>query len=567
MQANNTAIVRGTRLTTIGAAPLTSDELAPLEASIRNTSIVQAMIGQAEQPVTALALCEALLGDAGTSESPAVAKKVSSLLASLVDLGVLLDSLIPPADVLDALGYLIAALPEADDLNAPAICRLRAELAEVHRELATDPGAAAKRMTALAGPEATSTPLVVDTALDVEVQLPESVLAAARDAAELLLRLSPYPHGYPAWVEYHQRFLQRYGDGATVPLLELVADSGLGYPAGYSTSALAPAARTLTARDEVLLALIQKAAVARSEEIVLTEPLIRALAIATPESPQLPGRMEIGVELRATGCDEIDRGIFELAITAVPRPASSMIGRHLHLLPSLDRHALAATYEAAAPGALPVQVLCPPRRRRNENITRTGPVLPHTIDIAGHGYRNAVALNDLAVTADAQQMRLIQLSTGQMIEPRVAHALEAGVHTHPLARFIAEINAARAKVYNRFHLGAAARLPHVPRVRYKKTILSPSQWLLNTNDLPTAPEGQDSALQHWCAHWGVPQHVAIVEGDRLLPVDLHHLAHRQLLIDRLSSHRTPGTARNCCSGRSGLDRPRPRTDHPAAARS
>lgn len=534
LQANNAAMVRGTRLVALGTAPLTADELAPLETSIRNTRIVEAAIGRAQQPVTAMAISEALTSGVGSPRLTGVTKKVSGLLASLVDLGVLLDSLIPPADVLDALRHVITALPEADDINGQALRSMRAELAAIHQDLATDHIAAASRMIALAEPGASPIQLVVDTALDADVHLPESVLAAARDAAEVLLRLSPYPQGYPAWAEYHQRFLDRFGDGAAVPLLELVADSGLGYPAGYSASALDAAARPFTSRDEVLLALIQKAAAAGDEQIVLTEPVINALTTAARHPPQLPSRIEVGVEVRATSCGSVDRGIFELAVTSAPRPASSMIGRHLHLLPGADRQALAATYEAAAPGALPVQLLCPPRRRRNENITRTGPVLPTTIDIAGSGNRSAIPLDDLAVTADTQRMWLIQVSTGQTVEPRVAHALEAGVHTHPLARFIAEINTARAAVYKRFHLGAAARLPHVPRVRYKKTILSPARWLLNTNDLPADAEGQDSALQIWCERWCVPQHVATVEDDRLLPVDLCHLAHRQLLIDRLN---------------------------------
>lgn len=45
----------------------------------------------------------------------------------------------------------------------------------------------------------------------------------------MLLRISTYHHGYPTWAEYHQRFLQRYGDGAVAPLLEPVADSDQGY--------------------------------------------------------------------------------------------------------------------------------------------------------------------------------------------------------------------------------------------------------------------------------------------------------------------------------------------------
>jgi hypothetical protein len=58
-------------------------------------------------------------------------------------------------------------------------------------------------------------------------------------------------------VEYQARFKQRYGPGALVPVRELVADSGLGYPDGYLGAPPPPAWRTLTERDAALLALIQ----------------------------------------------------------------------------------------------------------------------------------------------------------------------------------------------------------------------------------------------------------------------------------------------------------------------
>src|ERR1019366_5487114 len=48
-----------------------------------------------------------------------------------------------------------------------------------------------------------------------------------------LTRLSAYPADTPAWRAYHQRFYERFGLGSLVPLLDVVSDSGIGWPDGY----------------------------------------------------------------------------------------------------------------------------------------------------------------------------------------------------------------------------------------------------------------------------------------------------------------------------------------------
>ena len=48
-----------------------------------------------------------------------------------------------------------------------------------------------------------------------------------------LARVSRAPYGAAAWKAYHQRFYERFGIGSMVPLLDVVADSGIGYPDGY----------------------------------------------------------------------------------------------------------------------------------------------------------------------------------------------------------------------------------------------------------------------------------------------------------------------------------------------
>ncbi len=252
----------------------------------------------------------------------------------------------------------------------------------------------------------------------------------------------------------------------------------------------------------------------------------------------LPARAEVAVEIHAGSLEALERGRFALTVTGTPRPGSSMAGRHTHLLPEEGRDLIAEAFTAAGPDAVAAQLSFAPRKRRNENVARTAQLLPQVIPVAERHEpdEHLIPLADLAVTADDRRFYLIQMSTGRCVEPRVTHALEAGVHTPPLARFLAEITIARSAVYKAFHFGAAARLPYLPRVRYRRTTLSPARWLLTARELPgrsASTTEWESGLDSWRIRWRVPERVAMVDHDRRQPVDLGHRLHRLLLRTRL----------------------------------
>ena len=536
---NDAGSVRGDRFVAPGPAPDgVPQAVAPIEVSVRHSRPVRAALVAAGEPVKFGELRTLLL-----HQFPAAAaQQIDGLLAGLLDQGMLISSLWAPMTCPDALGHACAELEAADAHTIPEVEGLVRELSAIHQELSTDSPAVAprsavtERMRALS--EVADVPLVVDTILDCDVQIPEEVAWEACDAVRVLYRLSPYPFGYPAWRDYHTRFRARYGTGALVPVLELVADSGLGFPAGYLGSARGRAARTVTERDEKLLALIQRAMLDGSGEIVLTDQVIEDLAASDPADVHMPVRAEVVVEIHAASLDALARGRFAVMVTGTPRPGSSMAGRHAHLLPDEGRDLFTATYAAAGPDAVAAQLSFAPRKRRNENVARTEQLLPHVIPVAEHRAPNKhlIPLADLAVTVDDRRFYLIHMSTGRRVEPRVAHALEAGVHTPPLARFLAEIAIARCAVYKAFHFGTAARLPYLPRVRYRRTTLSPARWLLTVRDLPgcgVSTADWEAGLDSWRVKWRVPERIAMVDHDRRQPVDLSHRLHRLLLRTRL----------------------------------
>lgn len=534
--ASTAAVRRGRRLVAPGTAPDTAlDEFAVLETSVRATRPVLAALHEATAPITVAAL-RCALAERFPEARP---EQISSVLSGLIDEGFLITALRVPGSEPDALAAACRVLRRVDALGVPEVAAEVRELFALAEALGAGrfrrvPAGLSERMTARDA--SVRTPLLIDTAADVEVSLPEAVAREAQQAALVLLRLSPYLAGTPAWRDYHTSFRARYGTGALVPVPDLVGDAGLGYPAGYLGSAREIAPRGFSERDEKMLALVQQAMV-DGRPIMLTNALIDDLYMGNPAEPMLlPPRIEITVQVRAASLEDLAAGRFKLEVTGTPSPGHSMAGRHAHLLPAPELAAIRDSFTASGPEA--VQLSFPPRTRRSENVARTSPLCPRTIAIGEHrdDDRTLIDVRDLAVTADDRGFHLIQISSGARIRPQVASALAAETHTPPLARFLSEISVGCAAFYRSFSFGAATRLPYLPAVHYRRTILSPARWMLDATDLP----GRRASLAEWehglsafRERWAVPDHVAIVDHDRRQPIDLRHRLHRILLRDRL----------------------------------
>jgi hypothetical protein len=240
--------------------------------------------------------------------------------------------------------------------------------------------------------------LAVDVAFARNLTVPEAVLHEAEAAATALLRLTPFPFGDPVWKDFHMRFLDRYGCGAVVGVRDVVADSGLGYPAGFLGAPRPRAAHLLTERDVTLLALIQQAAVEGRTEITLTEQIIGDLRVGDHTKMVTPTRVELAFQVHTSSLDALERGQFQLWLTGAPMHANSMVGRFAHLLPDEDQQRLAATYTPTRERTIAAQLSFPPRREQNENITRVPRLLPHVIPLAEYRAddETVIWLDDLA---------------------------------------------------------------------------------------------------------------------------------------------------------------------------
>ncbi|MGH3870172.1 MAG: lantibiotic dehydratase family protein [Pseudonocardiaceae bacterium] len=298
---NSMVMVRGDRLIVPHQLHAGGRGTSAVEVSLRHTAAVRATIEAARNPVRLGEVVEELVA----TFSSATPGKATAMLTEMVTRRALITSLHAPGTEPDALGWLLAHLETAGAAKLAPIAGLVAELKEIHalldqhNQAPADQGRAIRADVAVRMRRVARTPrhpVAVDLRLDASIVLPAEVAREAERAALVLARVSAHPYGTPAWRDYHRRFYERFGSGSLVPLLEVVADSGIGWPDGYPGTAAPEQCGGRSRRDETLLSLAQAAALDGRVEVVLDEPLIAGL------EPRGGGRVRLRIWSCASAC-------------------------------------------------------------------------------------------------------------------------------------------------------------------------------------------------------------------------------------------------------------------------
>lgn len=543
--ANSTLMVRGERLVVPYQPTVNHRGTGAVEIELRHTGPVRAAVRAARTPIPLDDVREQVL-----AEFPSAAgSTVTGLLATLVAHRVLVTNLHAPSTEPDALGHLARELEMAGEA-AIEQCTTLNDIHDLLRQHRNSPAAtrrtlrteAAASMSRLA--PSRRNPVTVDLRLDLDVVLPEAVAREAERAALLLARLTSRPGGTAAWADFHRRFYQRFGTGAQVPVLEVIADSGIGWPDGYPGTSGVVARPQRTPRDERLLDLVQAAALDGHQEVVLDENLIAELEQAPVHSMQLPAHLELCARVDSPSLQALKQGDFQLTVTSVSRSAGVVSGRFLHLFDEHERRSL--TSPLASPesgGVLQAQLSFPPLDPTTAHVARSAQVLPTIVSLAEHrdtAESTAVlTAADLAVSCDSDRLYLTAPALGARVEAWGLHSLNLRKHTPPLARLLVDLTRAHCTEVTDFDWGTAATLPFLPRLRFGRIVLSPARWRLAAADLPDRTASWatwDAALDEWRTRRRLPQVVFLVDGDWRLPLDLVEDAHRVLLREHLSTH-------------------------------
>ncbi len=519
---------------------------APRQVSIRDTRAVRMVLTRARMPVSVSELISELASGCPKAQAGAAINLVTELVTS----GVLVTCLRAPMTITDNLAHLNDQLAAVSASTVPAAAQTVQALREIGEGLVrhdTASVAARRQIRATAYQRmrqlspACTRPVTTDLLAGRATGLPPSVAREAAKAAEALTRLTADPLGTGPWREYQARFLDRYGSGAVVRVMDLTDPyKGLGMPAGYRGTEPGAGLQELTSRDETILALAQQAALDRAAEISLSRDQLASLTL--PGDPTAPAHLDLCFQVHSPSRQALRDGKFTVAVVGLTPTGGAMNGRFLRLLEPLDRDRIMAEYAALPtldPAAVHVQVSSPPLLARTGNVSRAPAVWPSVLSLAEHCADQAISLDDLAVTADDRHMYLLSLRDGRRLEPITLNTVEAVHFTHPMARFLCELPRARVAVPGSFPWGAARRLPYLPRIRFGKAILAPATWRISPAGLAGADKPWHEwacALEHLRERLAIPAAVYAGDGDRRLRLDLDQAAHLQLLH---ASHR-PG---------------------------
>lgn len=537
---NNLAVERG------------DDLEAPSGASrvkVRRTKAVQAVREAAATPIRFGVLVDELAEVSwGVSDV-----KVRGMLTELVRQGLLITNLRAPATVSDPLTYVVHQLRDADagmlTSVAPVLAELELIRAEAHHHNRTDLGQteqASIRASLTARMQAMSpagrTPLAVDLRLDCDLNLPDHVAEEMGRAASALMRLTRQPTGEAAWREFYIAFCERYGINALVPLADVVnPDAGIGLPATYPGSTMSILLSGPSERDEKLLGLAWQAMADGSDEILLTDELIGSLAVGDPSIERsIPPHVELAAQIWATSTEALQNGDYTLVVHPA-QSAGTFTSRLAYLVPDAGLQDVYRGVPVATEGALPVQLSFPPIYPHAENICRVPAYLPHVLALGEHRSDNdgVVPVDDLAVTATRDGLHLISISRQRVLEPQIFHALALDKQPPPLARLLAHLSRGLGAAWHRFDWGPAARqLSYLPRVRYRRSILSPATWRLTVDDLASAADEHrwKEAVDNWRQRWRCPATVELQDADRSLPLTLTEPAHIAIVRAQLERH-------------------------------
>ncbi|MFA6583913.1 MAG: lantibiotic dehydratase family protein [Elusimicrobiaceae bacterium] len=519
ISVNPTIFIRGERLYLQERLSSDKAETEP-RVSIRATKAVQKIMEFAAKPIVYSELCAKLLAVIPEADEG----KIEQLLNSLLEQTILLTNLRPPLTVPNPAEYVLDILSKIS--SAAEMKNKLTELQNIIKQC--DSGSFPQRISAyrqakviaetLAG--ASAHPAVqVDCGRKFDCSVISSKIGeeTAR-AAELMLKLSPFPDGLEPLAAYKNKFENRYGIGREVSVLELLDPNfGLGIPSEYTGREFGNNAQA-PLRNHVLLKLATEALRDKRTVVELTDSTIDQLKTYTPDIKTAPVSLDVCVLVAAKTKQDIDAGNFKIVIgpNVGAGSAGKMLGRFAYLMgtSALDTlKAIADIEKQYLPDKIHAELVYLPRRFRAGNVAVRPATGEYEIALgvsANTAPDKVIPLNELCVGVKHGRFYLRWSKRDEAVIISNKHMLNTYDAPH-ICRFLCDAGAVPTAGFTNFSWGPAYNFQFLPRVQAGRTVLSLAQWTVSGITFERKQLESNSvfalAFKDWQSAWNVPRYV------------------------------------------------------------
>jgi len=387
---------------------------------------------------------------------------------------------------------------------------------------------------------------------------PEVVAEIVR-GVEILHRLARPPRE-SSLTAFATAFVERYGDGATVPLLvALDEEAGVGFersgvPGAEASHLLEglglwPRGQMPQVpwdrRETVLLSHLVEVWRGGSRELEVTAEMLRELSVE--ESLPLPDAFQVMATLitpeGATLEEAIAEGTFQIHLHTLGGPSGArLLGRFCQGDAAIHtgvREHLEAEEAVAGEGGegeageekgpIFAEVVHLPSGRIGNILAR--PVL-RGFEIPFLGRSGAPAarqipLSDLYVTVVRERVVLTSGRLGRRVIPRLSTAHNTSRESLGAYRFLAALQFQGRAAFLGWGWGALESAPFLPRVRHGRLILARARWRVEKGEIAPllGAEGakRQTRVRAWRRRRDLPREVMLVDGDNELWVDFENV--------------------------------------------
>jgi lantibiotic biosynthesis protein len=373
-----------------------------------------------------------------------------------------------------------------------------------------------------------------------EATLGPEILSEVERGVQLLRRLSSNA-GHDNLRRFRQEFVERYGEGAWVPLVAaLDEEDGIGFERHRAADA-APllqglpvgsrqgsAQTTWGAREATLLSKLEDAQTRSLAEIEISDADLDLMGGGPP--PYLPEAFHVRLSVAVPAGDHAN-GKFRIHIHEILGPSGArLLGRFCHADPELRRRVEdhLREEERLAPEAVFAEVVHLPAGRTGNVLLR--PLLrDYEIPLLGRSgakEERRLTMDDLLVSVVGESIVLHSKRLGREVIPRLTNAHNFGAAGVGAYRFLCHLQTQRSASLS-WNWGPLAGLANLPRVTRGRIVLSRARWNVRAAEVKALVVGTDAqryrATQDWRRRRRLPRYVLLVDGDNELLVDFDNV--------------------------------------------